>query len=109
MPSVPSVPLAPPTRPLLAIIGKSLAWGVAAGVVGFVGGLFGACLQEDASNLCGLWGFFLGPGAFIVVTWLALLWQVRRALTLPTWATTVYVVIVILWMVPLAWLWMLGT
>lgn len=93
---------------LLAIIGISLAWGIATGLVGFFGGLYGVCLQEDASNLCGLWGVFLGLGAFIVVTWLALLWQVRRALTLPTWATTVYVFIVILWMVPLVWMWMVA-
>ena len=88
-------------RALLAIIGKSLLWGITAGIIGLLGGLFGACFLLETGNLCGLWGFLLGPAAFIVVTWLVLLWQVRRALMLPKWATTVYVVIVILLFVPI--------
>jgi hypothetical protein len=91
----------PPTVSLSAIIGKSLLWGITAGVIGFVGGLFGACLLTT-SNLCGLWGFFLGPSAFIVVTWLALLWQVRRALTLPGWGKVVYGLFLLVLSVPFA-------
>ena len=88
------------------ILGIAFVWGLVVAQVWLFAGMIGFCDYWWAgSNLCGLGAIFLMPVVFIAVMWLALIWQVRHALTLPRWALATYVVIVILWMVPLVGVW----
>ena len=93
-------------RSLFIILGIALAWGLVVAQVGLFAGMIVFCKYLWSSyNLCGLAPIFLAPGVFIAVTWLALIWQVRRALTLPRWALRTYAAIVILWTLPLVGMW----
>ena len=97
-------------RPLFFIVGLALSLGMIAGWAVWWGGIIVACdYLWPRSNLCGLFGIFLAPVAFIVVTLLVLLLQVRHALTLPRRALAAYVVIVILGMAPFVGIWIMYT
>ena len=75
------------TMTLLGIIFIPLVCGLGAGVLVFVVG-FMFFLPKD--NLAGLAPILWGGHAFLIVTFLASLRQIRRASTLPTWGGVVY-------------------
>ena len=77
------LPTMAPKRSLLTIIGKSLAWGFAAGGLVFAAFFFGPMIFNPESNLAPIGGFLFGPVAFVVGTFVAGLCQIRRVPTLP--------------------------
>ncbi|MCZ6742929.1 MAG: hypothetical protein O7D27_12310 [Alphaproteobacteria bacterium] len=83
---------------LLAIIGISLAWGLLAGVLVFVGFSISGRLFA---------GILFGPTAFIIGTFLACLCQIRRAKTLPTSGAVGYSVFLLLFLL-LLWYFAFG-
>ncbi len=92
-----------PSEPTqLAIIRKSLAWGFSVGGIVFVVGFIGPLIVTPEANLGPLTGIFFGPVAFVVCTFLAGLYQIRRALTLPKWEKVGYGLFLLLMFVPFA-------
>jgi hypothetical protein len=91
-----------PKRALLAIIGKSLAWGFAAGGIMFAVGFIGPLILTPEANLGPLTGIFLGPVAFVIGMFLAGICQIRRAFTLPKWGRVGYGLFLLLPLVPFA-------
>ncbi len=93
-------------RSLWFILGIAFVWGLVVAQVWLFAGMIVFCKYLwPNSNLCGLVPTFLAPGVFIAGMWLALIWQIRRALMLPRWALATYAAIVILWTVPLVGAW----
>ncbi len=78
-----------PMKPA-AIIGISLACGFGAGVLAFFAGFELGPIVYPESNLSGLSGIIWGPGAFVIVTFLVGLSQIRRVKTLPKGGGTGY-------------------
>ena len=91
-----------PKGTLRAIVGKSIARGLAAGGIVFAVGLIGPKILMPEANLGFLHGIFFGPVAFVVGTFLAGLYQIRRALTLPKWEKVGYGLFLLLMFVPFA-------
>ena len=86
---------------LLAILGKSLAWGLGTGLaVSAVGYLVPAILGGPGGEQALLTAAIVGPPGLIGGMFLALLVQIRRALTLPIWSKTVYGLILLLLFFP---------
>ncbi len=82
---------------LLAILGKSLAWGLGTALaVSAVGFLAPVVLGRSGSEHALLTAAIVGPRGFIVGMFLALLTQIRRVLSLPIWSKTAYGLILLL-------------
>jgi hypothetical protein len=91
-----------PKSSLPTIIGKSIAWGFAVGLIVFVAFFFGPMLFNPGSNLAPIGGILFGPPAFVIGTFLAGICQIRRALTLPKWGKVVYGLFLLVLLVPFA-------
>ncbi len=86
---------------LLAILGKSLAWGLGTGLaVSAAGYLAPAILSGPGGEQALLTAAIAGPPGLIVGMFLALLVQIRRALTLPIWSKPAYGLILLLLLFP---------
>ncbi len=86
---------------LPAMLGNSLAWGlgvaVAVSAVGFLAPvILGGSEREQAL----LTAVIAGPAGFIVGAFLALLIQIKRALSLPIWSKTAYGLVLLLLLFP---------
>ena len=89
------------SRGLPTILGKSLAWGLGVAVVisaaGFLAPvILGGSEREQAL----LTAAIAGPAGFIVGAFLALLIQIKRALSLPIWSKTAYGLVLLLLLFP---------
>ncbi|MCH8924793.1 MAG: hypothetical protein IH924_01495 [Proteobacteria bacterium] len=86
---------------VLAILGKSLAWGLgtalAASAAGFLAPVI---LGGSGSEQALLTAAIVGPRGLIIGMFLALLFQIRRALSLPIWSKTAYGLILLLLLFP---------
>ena len=91
---------------LMAIIGKSLAWGFGISVIVIVAVIVLGIIFYPEAGQFPLLGFFLAPFAFVIGTFLAGLCQIKRVNTLPTWggvgyalflALPLFLLILILW------------
>ena len=86
---------------LLAILGKSLAWGLGTGLaVSAVGFLAPAILGVPGREQALLTAAIVGSPGLIVGMFLALLVQIKRVLTLPIWSKTAYGLILLLLFFP---------
>jgi hypothetical protein len=86
---------------LLAILGKSLAWGLGAALaVSAAGFLAPVILGGSGHEQALLTAAILGPRGFIVGLFLAFLLQIRSALSLPIWSKTGYGLILLLLLLP---------
>ncbi len=86
---------------LLAILGKSLAWGLGTALaVSAAGFLAPMILGGSGSESALLTAAIVGPRGFIVGMFLAFLIQIRRALSLTIWSKTAYGLILLLLLFP---------
>ena len=86
---------------LLPILGKSAAWGLGTALAFSAAGFLApAILSGSGNEQALLTGAIVGPRGFIVGMFLALLIQIRRALSLPIWSKTAYGLIFLLLLFP---------
>jgi hypothetical protein len=86
---------------LLAILGKSLAWGLGTGLAFSAAGFLApAILDGSGREQALLIAAIAGPPGLIVGMFLALLVQIRRALSLTIWSKTAYGLILLLLFFP---------
>lgn len=86
---------------LLALLGKSLAWGLGTALaVSAAGFLAPVVLGGSGSEQALLTAAIVGPRGLIIGMFLALLIQIRRARSLPIWSKTGYGLIVLLLLFP---------
>jgi len=86
---------------LLAVLGRSLVWGLGAGLVAAVAGFLAPMIPGGSESEQGLLtAVMVGPPGFFVGSFLALLWQVRRVRTLPLGSKTAYGLILLLLFFP---------
>ncbi len=89
------------SRGLLAIFGKSLAWGLGTALaVSAAGFLAPVILGGSGHEQALLTAAIVGPPGLIVGMFLALVIQIRRALSLPIWRKTAYGLILLLLLFP---------
>jgi uncharacterized membrane protein YeaQ/YmgE (transglycosylase-associated protein family) len=86
---------------LLAVLGRSLVWGLGAGLVAAVAGFLAPMIPGGSGSEQGLLtAVMVGQPGFFVGSFLALLWQVRRVRTLPLGSKTAYGLILLLLFFP---------
>ncbi len=86
---------------LLAVLGRSLVWGLGAGLVAAVAGFLAPMIPGGSGSEQGLLtAVMVGPRGFFVGSFLALLWQVRQVRTLPLGSKTAYGLILLLLFFP---------
>ena len=86
---------------LPAMLGNSLAWGLGvAAAVSAVGFLAPVILGGSEREQALLTAVIAGPAGFIVGAFLALLIQIKRALSLPIWSKTAYGLVLLLLLFP---------
>ncbi len=86
---------------LLAVLGRSLVWGLGAGFLASVAGfLVSAIVGGSGSEPGVLMAVMVGPRGFLVGSFVALLWQVRHVRTLPLGSKTAYGLILLLLFFP---------
>ncbi len=86
---------------LLALLGKSLAWGLGAALAASAAGFLApVVLGGSGSEQALLTAAIVGPRGFVVGMFLAFLIQIRRALSLPIWSKTAYGLILLLLIFP---------
>ncbi len=86
---------------LLAVFGKSLAWGLGAGLaISAVGSLVPILLGRWENELVLLITFAVGRHGFMVGMFLALVIQIRRVLSMPVWSKIAYGLILLLLLFP---------
>ena len=86
---------------LLAILGKSLAWGFGTGfVVSVAAILLRSISGGPGAELAMLLAAVIGPPGLMVGGYLALLIQFKRALALPLWSKSAYGLILLVLAIP---------
>ena len=96
-----SLPPGAASSRILAVLGRSLVWGLGAGLVVSVAGFLAPMIPGGSGSEQGLLtAVMVGPRGFFVGSFLALLWQVRQVRTLPLGSKTAYGLILLLLFFP---------